>query len=63
MAARRLEQPWSVEFDVHRWWVDVIVVDRFGVTQRFRIGEVGQGGLGDGVGFAPIDEFSGEPER
>lgn len=58
MAATRFEQPRSVEFDVHRWYTVVIIVDRFGVTQKFRIGDYD----GSGVYLTAVDEFGEDSE-
>lgn len=58
MARTRFENPQSVEFDVHRWYTIAIVVDRFGVTQRFRIGQQDDD---TEPGFYPIDEFRKDP--
>lgn len=51
----RIEQPRSVEFDVHRWYTIIIVVDRFGVTRRFHCGQDPDDG-GE-PGFWEIDQF------
>lgn len=45
-------RPERVEFDEHRWYTIVTIVDRFGYTRRFRIGDHD----GDGVYLREVNE-------
>lgn len=60
MPAREFRAPQSVSFDEHRWYTIVTVVDRFGFTRRFKIGDAD----GDGCYLTEIDEHGDDlPER
>lgn len=61
MADPQFTDPRSVDFDVHRWYVIITVVDRFGTTQQWKASaDAGDTG-GDGISFEPVDTLRGAP--
>ena len=47
--------PKLVEFDQHRWYVMIHIVDRFGIERWFKASADSGETWGDGVYFAEVD--------